>query len=220
MKQLPLEMAFPSSERRENFIVSECNALALASIDQWPDWRGNCRALNLVGPSGAGKSHLASMWRSMIQKSHLLVGLQADKALPDLAFYVLDGVASNKVWDEESLFHCFNRCVDDKGGILLLSKIPVGQMDWRLPDLRSRMRAVNVARIGSPDDGLLYALLNKHFLDRQMSAPQEMLSYIVNRMERSFASVQVIASALERDSIAKKKPLSIALARAAFESFS
>jgi len=219
MKQLPLEMSFCSLVGRENFIVSECNALALASIDQWPDWRGNCRALNLVGPSGAGKSHLASIWQSMIRKSHLLDGLQADKALPDLAFYVLDGVAANKVWDEEALFYCFNRCVDDKGGILLLSKIPVGQMDWRLPDLRSRMRAVNVVRIGSPDDGLLYALLNKYFLDRQMAAPPEMLSYIVNRMERSFAYVQAIAAVLERDSIAKKKPLSITLARAAFESF-
>ena len=220
MKQLPLEMSFRLLEGRENFIVSECNALALASIDQWPDWRGNCRALNLVGPSGAGKSHLASMWQSMIRKSHLLDGLQADKALPDLAFYVLDGLAANEAWDEEALFYCFNRCVDDKGGILLLSEIPVGQMDWRLPDLRSRMRAVNVARIGSPDDGLLYALLNKYFLDRQMAAPSEMLSYIVNRMERSFASVQMIAATLERDSIAKKKPLSVTLARAAFESFS
>ena len=218
MKQLPLEISFGSSVSRENFIVSECNALALASIDQWPDWPGGCRALNLVGPRGAGKSHLASIWQSMIQKSHRLDGLQANVAPPDLAFYVLNGVAANAVWDEETLFHCFNRCVDDKGGILLLSSIPVGQMNWCLPDLRSRMRAVNLARIGPPNDELLYELLNKYFLERQMAAPPEMLAYIVSRMERSFASVQVIANAVERHSIAKKKPLSVILARAAFES--
>ncbi len=198
MKQLPLEMPFHSLVGRDNFIVSDCNELALASIDQWPDWRGGCRALNLVGPSGAGKSHLASIWQSMTQKSHLLNGLQPGEAPPDLAFYVLDGVAANAVWDEESLFHYFSRCVDDKGGILLLSKTPVGQMNWCLPDLRSRMRAVNVVRIGSPDDRMLYGLLNKYFLERQMAAPPEMLAYIVRRMERSFTSVQVIANAVER----------------------
>ena len=91
-------------------------------------------------------------------------------------------------------------------------------MNWCLPDLRSRMRAVNVVRIGSPDERMLYGLLNKYFLERQMAAPPEMLAYIVRRMERSFTSVQVIANAVERHSIAKKKPLSVLLARAAFES--
>ena len=218
MKQLPLEMTFCSLMGRDNFIVSECNALALASIDQWPEWRGECHALNLVGPAGAGKSHLASIWQSMIKSSHLLDGVSADKAPPDQAFYVLDGVAANADWDEESLFHYFSRCVDEKGGMLLLSRTPVGQMDWSLPDLRSRMRAVNVAHIGPPDDGLLYALLDKYFFERQLAAPPEMLSYIVRRMERSFASVQIIASCVERHSIANKKPLTISLARATFES--
>lgn len=218
MKQLPLEMLFSTIVGRDNFIVSECNALALASIDQWPNWRGGCRALNLVGPQGAGKSHLASIWQSMIKKSHLIGSLQADEEPPDPAFYVLDGVAANAAWDEETMFHYFNRCVDDKGGILLLSRVPVGQMDWCLPDLRSRMRAVNLVRIGPPDDGLIYALLNQYFLERQMTAPPEMLAYVVSRMERSFIFIQMIATALERDSIAKKKPLSVPLARGAFES--
>ncbi len=219
MKQLPLIMPFRPIVGRDNFIISECNALALASIDQWPDWPGGCRALNLVGPPGAGKSHLGVIWQSMIQKSCLLESLQADEVPPGTAFYVLDGVAANDLWNEETLFHYFNHCVDDKGGILLLSQTPVGQMNWCLPDLRSRMRAVNVAHIESPDDELLYALLEKYFFERQMAPPSDMLTYLVKRMERSFTSVQVIASALERQSIAKQKPLSVSLARAVIEGF-
>ena len=213
MRQLPLELPFRQLAGRDDFIVSDCNVLALASIDQWPNWRGSYRALNIVGPSGSGKSHLAAIWQSMVQNSHKLTGLAAGQRLPNSAFYVLDDVAHSGDWDEEALFHCFNRCASETGGILLLSQMPVGQMDWQLPDLRSRMRAVNLARIGLPDNDLLFALLNKYFADRQMIAPPEMLSYLTKRMERSFTAVPKLAAALDHRSIAEKKPLSVALAR-------
>ena len=217
MKQLPLELPFRQVAGRADFIVSDCNALAVASIDQWPDWRGSCRALNLVGPSGAGKSHLAAIWQSLIGDSHHFVRLEAEQMPPDPTFYVFDNIESDDKWNEEALFHFFNRCAADQGGLLLLSQTPVGQMNWRLPDLWSRMRAVNMARIDLPDDDLLYALLDKYFADRQMLASPSLLTYLVGRMERSFSAVQNIASALNRRSMAERKPLSISLARATFD---
>ena len=213
MRQLPLELPFRQLAGRDDFIVSDCNALALASIDQWPNWRGSSRALNIVGPSGAGKSHLAAIWQSVVQNSLRLTGLAAGQQLPNTAFYVLDDVTNSRAWDEEALFHCFNHCASEMGGILLLSQKPVGQMGWQLADLRSRMRAVNLARIDLPDNNLLFALLNKYFADRQMIAPPGMLSYLIKRMERSFTAVPRVAAALDQRSIAEKKPLSVALAR-------
>ena len=213
MKQLPLDLSFRQLAGRDEFIVSDCNALALASIDQWPNWRGNYRALNIVGPSGAGKSHLAAIWQSAVQNSQRLTGLAAGQRLPIPEFYVLDEVAFSRAWNEEALFHCFNRCAGNTGGILLLSQMPVGQMGWQLPDLRSRMRAVNLARIDLPDNDLIFALFNKYFADRQMIAPPGMLSYLIKRMERSFTAVTRLAAALDHRSIAEKKPLSVALAR-------
>jgi len=217
MKQLPLELSFRQVSGRADFIVSDCNALAVASIDQWPDWRGSCRALNLVGPSGAGKSHLAAIWQSLVSDSHHFVRLEAGHIPPEPAFYVFDNIDADDRWNEEVLFHFFNRCATDQDGLLLLSQTPVGQMDWQLPDLRSRMRAVNMARIDLPDDDLLYALLDKYFSDRQMLASPPLLTYIVGRMERSFSAVQNIASALDRRSMAERKPLSVSLARAMFD---
>jgi chromosomal replication initiation ATPase DnaA len=217
MKQLPLELPFRQLAGRADFIVSDCNAFAVTSIDQWPDWRGSCRALNLVGPSGAGKSHLAAIWQSLIGNSHHFVALKAGQIPPEPAFYVFDNIDANDEWNEEALFHFFNRSAADRGGLLLLSRTPVGQMNWQLPDLRSRMRAVNVARIDLPDDDLLYALLDKYFADRQMLASPSLLTYLVGRMERSFSAVQNITSALDRRSMADRKPLSVSLARAMFD---
>lgn len=220
MKQLPLELPFRQLAGRDDFIVSHCNAQAVAAIDQWPNWLGSYRALNIVGPSGAGKSHLAAIWQSVVKSSQRLTGLAAGQQPPLPTFYVLDDLACSSAWNEETLFHCFNRCASEIGGILLLSQMPVGQMGWRLPDLLSRMRAVNLARIDLPDDDLLFALLNKYFADRQILAPPAMLSYIVVRMERSFTAVQRLARTLDQRSIAEKKPLSVALARAVFEELS
>ena len=217
MKQLPLELPFRQLAGRADFIVSGCNALAVASIDQWPEWRGTCWALNLVGPSGAGKSHLAAIWQSFVGNSHHFGALGAEKMPPKPAFYVFDNIDVDGKWNEEALFHFFNRIVVDQGGLLLLSRTPVGQMNWQLPDLRSRMRAVNMARIDLPDDDLLYGLLDKYFADRQMLASPSLLAYLVEHMERSFSAVQSVASALDRRSIAERKPLSVSLARAMFE---
>ena len=193
MKQLPLELPFRQLAGRADFIVSDCNALAVASIDQWPEWRGTYWALNLVGPPGAGKSHLAAIWQSLVGNSHHFVRLEAGHIPPEPAFYVFDNIDADERWNEEALFHFFNRCAVDQGGLLLLSQTPVGQMGWQLPDLRSRMRAVNMARIDLPDDDLLYALLDKYFTDRQMLASPSLLTYLVGRMERSFIAVQHIA---------------------------
>ena len=217
MKQLPLELPFRQVAGRADFIVSDCNALAVASIDQWPDWRGSCRALNLVGPSGAGKSHLAAIWQSLVCNSHHFVRLEAGHIPPEPAFFIFDNIAADDKWNEEALFHLFNRCSADQGGLLLLSQTPVGQMGWQLPDLRSRMRAVNMARIDLPDDDLLYALMDKYFADRQMLVSPSLLTYLVGRMERSFSAAQNITSALDRRSMAERKPLSVSLARAMFD---
>ena len=97
--------------------------------------------------------------------------------------------------------------------MLMLSEQPVAQMRWDIADLRSRMRGVAMASIDLPDDALVYALLEKYFTDRQLLAPPAMLTYLVSRMERSFHAVLKIAAALDRRSIAEKKPLSVGLAR-------
>ena len=133
-------------------------------------------------------------------------------------FYVLDRFDSGLQWDEESLFHLFNRC-SNQGGLLILSEKPVGQMNWQLADLRSRMRSVNLAQISSPDDTLLYALFDKFFTERQIAAPTAMLDYLVERMERSYTAVQSITTSLDRRSIAEKRPLSVALARDVLKGF-
>ena len=215
MQQMPLDMPLPKLQGRDNFIIGACNRLAAAWINRWPDWPKPGHSLNLVGPGGAGKSHLAAIWQEMCgarlcDHPTELASIMANDDVPRVILDKIDGAFD---WPEDTLFHLFTRCDVESGGLLMLSEKPVTQMHWDLADLRSRMRGVATAFIDLPDDALIYELLEKYFADRQLLAPPAMLRYLLRRMERSFDAAQKIAAALDRRSIADKKPLSVGLAR-------
>ena len=215
MQQIPLDIRFPELQGRDDYIIGACNRLAAAWINRWPDWPKPGHSLNLVGPAGAGKSHLAAIWQEMCgaRLCNCPAELSSIVATADVPLVVLDKIDSAFNWPEDILFHLFTRCDVESGGLLMLSEQPVAQMHWDLADLGSRMRGVAMATIDLPDDSLIYALLDKYFADRQLLAPPARLSYLISRMDRSFDTVQKISAALDRRSIADKKPLSVGLAR-------
>ncbi len=219
MKQLPLDMPFPKLQGYNDFIISDCNKLAAAWINRWPNWPKPGHCLNLVGPMGSGKSHLAAIWQGvtgarLCDHPSQLDQLMASHAVPVI---VIDKIDNGFNWPNDLLFHLFNRCDDQAGGLLILSQQPIAQMRWDLPDLRSRMRGTAVASISLPDDRLIYKLLDKYFVDRQLAAPPNVLHYLAGRMERSFMAIQIIAGHIDRLSIAERRPLTVALARTALE---
>ena len=111
MRQIPLDMPFPKLHGRNDFIVSDCNKLAAAWINRWPDWPKPGYSLNLVGPAGAGKSHLAAIWQEMCgaqfcDHPSVLEPIMASDTVP---LIVIDKIDGNLYWPEETLFHLFNR---------------------------------------------------------------------------------------------------------------
>ena len=103
--------------------------------------------------------------------------------------------------------------------MLILSHIPVTRIGWRLPDLASRMRSVNLVRLDPPDDALLRTLMEKYFADRQLAVAPAVFDYMLARIERSFAAVQTIAAAMDRESLAQRRSLTMSLAREIMENF-
>jgi len=211
MKQLPLDLQVRPTRHDGDFIISDSNRIAAGWIDRWPDWVGQFSALNIAGPKKSGKSHLAAVWQAR-SGAKRLSGEDLNLPATDAEeHFILDPV--DESWSEEGLFHLFNRCTAEGGSMLILSDRPVAQMRWKLPDLESRMRAVNLALIASPDDLLLHALLQKGFAGRQLVAPERVIQYLVARMERSFEAVHEIVTRMDRLSLAERRQITLALAR-------
>jgi chromosomal replication initiation ATPase DnaA len=215
MQQLPLDLQIRSTEQHGDFIISDCNSIAAQWIDRWPDWVGQFCALNIAGPEASGKSHLAAVWQAK-SGAVLLGDLDDDLAgLDDALHFVID--LGRVSLGETGLFHLFNHTRDIGGSLLIISTQPVARMAWQLPDLASRMRAVNLAMIDGPDDRLLHALLHKNFVERQLYAPENVIQYLVARMERSFAAARDVVVRMDRLSLANRSQITLSLARSVME---
>ena len=224
--QLPLELAPRPALGREDFLVAPCNEVAVAWIDRWPDWPGP--ALAFYGPPGCGKTHLCQVWRAASGAVEI-DGLQLARAEPP----ELLGAARTCVLDDaedllagegagayaEPLLHLYNSLVERGGQLLLTGRAAPARWPTGLADLGSRLSAATAVRLEAPDDALMEALLVKLCADRQLAVGEEVLRYLLARMERSFAAARALVAALDRASLAERRAVTVPLARRVLEGY-
>ena len=213
MRQLPLALPHDTALGRADFLVSSGNEAALGWIERWPHWPAF--ALVLHGPAGSGKSHLAALWQAR-SGAALIAGDALGKLDPgELAAAPGVAIDDAEAAPERALLHLYNCCRDGGSGLLVVARRPPAAWPIVLPDLGSRLRALPAVAIGAPDDALLAAVLVKHFADRQLQPPPEIIGFLVRRMERSFAAAAALVDRVDRLSLGAKRPITLPLARRA-----
>ena len=110
------------------------------------------------------------------------------------------------------MFHLLNLAKEQRRNVLLTARRPPTLWAIRLPDLASRLRALPVVELAAPDDALLRAVLVKLFVDRQLSVDESLISYLVARIERSFAAARAAVAVLDREALRQRRPVTRALA--------
>jgi chromosomal replication initiation ATPase DnaA len=211
--QFPLDLGHRPALSEADFLVAPCNAEAHAWITRWPHWPGPVMAV--FGPAGSGKTHLAHLFAAragglIVEAAGLTV---ADpprllEAAPAVAVEDADrGV------DEVALFHLVNLAKESGAHLLLTGREAPARWGVALPDLRSRLNAAAAVGIGAPDDAVLAALLVKLFADRQLKVGEEVVAWLLGRMERSFAAAAAAVEALDRAALAGRRAVTVPLAR-------
>jgi chromosomal replication initiation ATPase DnaA len=210
--QLVLALGHAESFAREDFIAGPSNAAALALIDRWPDWPG--RIIALVGEEGAGKSHLAAAWGeksgARFLSGRLLDNADLPAALSTGALVIED--LTPPWFDEVTLFHLLNLAQQHGAFVLLTARWSPALWPVSLPDLSSRLRALPVVSVAPPDERLLRALMLKLAADRQIELDDNVVNFVLARIERSFTGVQETIAQLDREALRQKRPVSRALA--------
>jgi DnaA regulatory inactivator Hda len=214
-EQLPFDLGHRAAHAREDLWVAPANADAIAWLDAWPAW--SAPALILHGPSASGKTHLASVWQKMSGALNvtreILPGLRGINDFPkalivdDAVQYIGDAEA------ETSLFHFYNRAKEQDAHMLLTARRPAKEWEFVLPDLRSRLLAAPAVAVGSPDEQTMAIVLAKLFSDRQIFVPQDVVQFILSRIERSFSALRDIAEQVDKKALAEKRPVTIPLVR-------
>src|SRR5215210_1243307 len=210
-RQLALALAHAESFEREDFLIGASNASALALIEQWPDWAS--RVMVLVGSEGAGKSHLAAIWAQIAGARFVAArALDVDTVPSALATgaLVIEDVA--ELVDERALFHLINLAQEDNAYVLIIARTPPASWNIDLRDLASRLKALPVVTLASPDDALLRAVLVKLFADRQLAVDDSLITFLATRIERSFAAARGVVDQLDREALRQKRPVTRSLA--------
>jgi len=214
-RQLAFDLPHAESFRRDDFLASPANAAALALVERWPDWPGRLAAI--VGPRGAGKSHLAAIWAeragARIVAASALTRAEVPAALATGALAVED-VAPGI--DEAALFHLLNLAREDGAWLLFTATQRLDGPGFALADLVSRLRAVPAATLAPPDDALLSAVLIKLFADRQLAVDEDVIAYLLPRMERSFAAARRTVAKLDAAALSRGRAVNRTLAAEIF----
>jgi chromosomal replication initiation ATPase DnaA len=208
--QLLLDLPHRPALGAEDYLVSASNRAAADMIDRWPDWPH--AAVMVVAPPGCGKTHLGNVWRLKSGAARLTAGTleENDIAKASRALLVEDLHAG--IGDERVLFHLFNLVRERKLSMLLTSCIPPGGINVRLPDLRSRLRAVPLVTIAPHDAALLRTVLVKHFADRQLVVEPHVINHIALHMEQSMEAAAMIVAEIDRAAMATHRKVTRALA--------
>jgi len=207
--QLRLRLEQSPTFRREDFIVSQTNADAVRAVDAWPNWRGG--ALALIGPAGAGKSHLAAVWAE--QAGAQVPGeddVRDPARLEGRPVLLEDADRWNR---DEVLFHLINIAARPGGGLLLTARTPPSTWRAALPDLRSRLNALPVAALEEPDDAVLAGILTTLLRERHIRPTDDLIPYLVRRMERSAEAAQTIVAKLDDAAAPEHRAVNRNLAR-------
>jgi DnaA regulatory inactivator Hda len=209
--QLTLDLPVRTALERADFLVAPSNKDAVEWLDKWPDWP--IHVLVVVGPPKSGKTHLAHVWREQADAYwHEQGGLDGCLEQAGQGRSVCLDIDGD-IEDEEALFHLYNWSKEHGANLLITACEPPKAWDVKLPDLRSRLLACNVVAMGAPDDQLLAAVMVKLFSDRQVAISEDVLRYLVSRIERSFESAARVVDQLDQASMAEGRAVTVPLAK-------
>jgi DnaA regulatory inactivator Hda len=210
LRQLPLPFQHSRDFAPGNFHEAASNTDALAWLGHTADWPD--QRLALWGPAGCGKTHLTHIWA---QRRDAVVWQGAElSGLPDLPAtggIALDDAAA--LTDETALFHLLNAATEAGLPVLLASRAPPSLWPVQLPDLASRIRAINAIEIGPPDDALLHVLLARLLAERQLRLPESVHIWLLRRLPRTQPDLAEAVARLDAVSLQLGRDITVPLAR-------
>ena len=194
MSQIALPLGVAAGHGPSRIVVGPANAAVLDAFAQTAAWPFGTAVL--AGPPRSGKS--------------LLAGLFADQGRGE-------AIDDADRLDETELFHRWNRAQESGTPLLLTTG---GEWRIALPDLASRIGAALHLELGAPDDAMLAELIAVHAEMRALVLGEGAVSYLVPRCQRSYLGVEQLVAAIDRLSLERKAPPTMAVLRDALEELS
>jgi len=208
LNQLLLNFNHKQNFNNNDFYVSESNYYAYKLIEKWPKWEKNI--LNIYGEKFSGKTHLANIFISKnkgIKINENEINNDIFKKLKLYENIIIDNF--NYECDEKLMYSIFNIVDQDNKYLIINSIKPINEFDFNLEDLKSRSKNCLFAKIDSPDDELIFAIILKSFSDRQIQIDKKLIDFIIKRIDRSYGKIADFIYKVDELSLKKKKAIDL-----------
>ncbi len=206
LNQLIIKFDYEQNFKDDDFYVSNSNKHVFSLLDQWPKWEKNF--VNIIGEKFSGKTHLINIFIKKFKGIKLNAKSLTNEDLKNIKIYeniILEDINSNI--DEKLIYSLFNIVDLDNKYIIVTSKIPIVNINFKLNDLKSRAKNFLLQNIEKPDDELMFALILKNLSDRQISIDKKLIDYIIKRIDRSYGKIFDFIYKIDELSLKKKRPI-------------
>mgnify|MGYP001277234498 CR=1 FL=1 len=206
LNQLLFKFNYKQNFNYNDFFVSKSNFFAFKLIEKWPNWEKNI--LNIYGEKYSGKTHLVNIFLKKFNAIKLNSSLISNKDLKQIKIFeniILEDL--NKDIDEKLIYSLLNIIDLDNKYIIITSREPIVNINFSLPDLKSRTKNFLLLGIDKPDDDLMFALILKNLSDRQISLDKKLINFIIKRIDRSYSKIFDFIYKIDELSLKKKKSI-------------
>lgn len=198
MRQLALPFAVDTGFAAADFVAGSNSWAARTWLEHTGAWpRGK---LALHGDAGVGKSHLLHVWAERMGARIMRGPALGGEAAAGARAIALDD--ADLAEDERAFLHLLNAAGEEHVPVLLAGRAAPG--DWRvgLPDLASRLRAIQAIAVTAPDEATLAVIFARILSAHQLVVRPELRSWLLARLPRHPAALAEAAARLDRAALA------------------
>ncbi len=215
-RQLLLDIRPAQQPRLDNFVPG-ANGELLACLRALARPRA-FDAVYLWGPPGCGRSHLLRASHAAAgqaqRRAVFVAGAEAgaDLPCPPGSLLIVDDVERLGDAAQVALFRAFNTA--RLAGLALLLSGPAPPRDLQLrEDLRTRIGSALVFEVRPLSESERALTLRSHAAQRGMRLDDELVAYLLRHAPRDLPSLMALLDALDRASLALKRPVTLPLLR-------
>jgi DnaA family protein len=220
MEQLVFELVPPEPPSLANFLPGR-NAEAVAALEQFASGQATETGLFLWGATGAGKTHLlraaiASAAARGIAASYIgdpgtLVATDPE-TLGAQSIVAVDAIDAAGAPAQARLFTLFNALQAAGHRFVGAANVPPAAVNVR-EDLRTRLGSCLVYEVAPLADADKPAALLSYARARGFALPDEVIGYLLAHGRRDMPALLAALSALERHSLATRRPITVPMLR-------
>ena len=196
--QLLLALEPPPAPTLANFLAG-ANRAAVEALADLASGRV-AGAMYLWGEAGTGKSHLLAAVPAVVPRSGAVVTIDDVDRLAEAA--------------QLEAFDRFNRVRAAGGSVIAAGTAAPARLALR-EDLRSRVLSGLVFQLQPLADDEKAAALAAHAAERGMKLPPEAVDHLLRRLPRDLGTQFAVLDAIDRYSLALKRPVTLPLVREA-----